>query len=260
MKILRSLEEYREFRRQLRGSIGFVPTMGQLHAGHVALLQQARRDSEVVVLSIFVNPTQFNDPNDLANYPRDFENDQRLALEAGVDAIWCPEVSTLYPDDYRYQIQEKELSTVLEGVSRPGHFTGMLTVVMKLLQCAQATRAYFGEKDYQQLKLVQGMAEAFFLKTEIIPAPIVRDEHGLALSSRHKRMSSEELEIAREFSRIFLSATDPKTCQAALTARGITVEYNEILHDRWLIAVNIGATRLIDNKSFRHTIEKPVLY
>lgn len=248
MKILKTHAEYQAWRDSIEGSLGFVPTMGQLHEGHVALLERAHQENENLILSIFVNPTQFNDPNDFERYPKNFERDCELAKSAGVDSIFYPDVKTMYPDDYRYQISETLFSSILEGISRPGHFVGMLTVVMKLLQIAQADRAYFGEKDYQQLKLIQGLAQAFFLKTEIIPCPIVRDSEGLALSSRHQRMSQAELVLAKQFSKIFLQAKTPEECRAALTAPGITIEYNEIHEDRWLIAVKIGHTRLIDNK------------
>ena len=136
--------------------VGFVPTMGALHEGHHQLLKRARAENDRVVLSIFVNPPQFNDPNDLTKYPRTLEAD--LALATGlVDDVIVPEAAEIYPDKYRYRVTENQLSTVLEGAHRPGHFDGVLTVVLKLLNLVQANRAYFGEKDWQQLQLVDGM-------------------------------------------------------------------------------------------------------
>src|SRR6185312_2289680 len=157
--------------------IGFVPTMGALHAGHRALLERARAENDIVVLSIFVNPTQFNDPGDLQRYPRTLEAD--LALAGGlVDAVLTPSHEELYPDDYHYRVTEYDLSLRWEGAHRPGHFDGVLTVVLKLMNLVQARRAYFGEKDWQQLQLVSGMARALFVPTEIVACATERAPDG----------------------------------------------------------------------------------
>ena len=149
-----------------RLQIGFVPTMGNLHQGHLSLLERCCTENDISVLSIFINPTQFNNKNDYTNYPQTLEQDLALAEKAKVDYILMPTYSELYPDDFAYQVSETKISQELEGKFRPGHFTGMLTVVLKLLLLVKAHRAYFGEKDYQQLQLIRGMAKSFFLETE----------------------------------------------------------------------------------------------
>ena len=171
-----------------RQSVGFVPTMGALHAGHRSLLERARAENDAVVLSIFVNPAQFNDPGDLERYPRTLEEDLALAGTL-VDHVLVPDPRDMYPDGYQYRVSEHGLSATLEGAHRPGHFDGVLTVVLKLLNLVRPDRAYFGEKDRQQLELVQGMVRAFHLGVAIVPCPTVRDPDGLAQSSRNRRLS-----------------------------------------------------------------------
>jgi pantoate--beta-alanine ligase len=239
--------------RALRGSpdwagrsVGFVPTMGALHAGHEALLARARKENERVVLSIFVNPTQFNDPGDLAKYPRVIEADTALAAPY-VDAILAPTAEEMYPDRYHFRVTETELSRRWEGAHRPGHFDGVLTVVLKLLNLVQPTRAYFGEKDWQQLQLVQGMVDAFLLPYEIVPCPTVRDTDGLALSSRNARLSPPARARAAAFPRALKSAPDAATAVAELKAEGFDVDYVEDNAGVRLGAVRVEGVRLIDN-------------
>jgi pantoate--beta-alanine ligase len=210
------------------------------------LLERARRENDRVVLSIFVNPTQFNDPNDLKKYPRTLEAD--LALSRGlVDDVVVPEPGELYPDDYRYRVTENRLSNVLEGAHRPGHFDGVLTVVLKLLNLVQPHRAYFGEKDWQQLQLVRGMAEALLLPVEIVPCGTVREDDGLAMSSRNRRLSVAGRARAAHFPQILRSA--PTTAEAVrlLLAAGFEVDYVEEREGVRLGAVRLEEVRLIDN-------------
>ena len=227
-------------------TVGFVPTMGALHAGHRALLERARAENDFVVLSIFVNPTQFNDPSDLTAYPRTFEAD--LALAAGlVDCVLAPPAKELYVDDYRYRVTETDLSLRWEGAHRPGHFDGVLTVVLKLLNLVQANRAYFGEKDWQQLQLVRGMARAFFLTTEIVACPTERAADGLALSSRNTRLSPEARVQAAAFPKILRESSTSDAAKMLLQAAGFGVDYVAD-HDRIRLgAVRVGGVRLIDN-------------
>jgi pantoate--beta-alanine ligase len=227
-------------------TVGFVPTMGALHAGHEALLARASAENERVVLSVFVNPTQFNDPADLAKYPRTLEADVELARRH-VDVVLVPAEAELYPDGYRYRASENELSRVLEGAHRPGHFDGVLTVVLKLFNLVQPTRAYFGEKDWQQLQLVRGMAEAFFLPLEVVACPTVRDSDGLALSSRNRRLSPLARAHAAAFPRVLREAADAATAAALLRAKSFDVDYVEDRDGRRLGAVRIEGVRLIDN-------------
>lgn len=250
MRVFESVREWREFRRsgEVAGrSIGFVPTMGALHEGHLSLLQRARRENELVVLSIFVNPTQFNDPGDLKAYPRTLERDLERAREAGVDAVLCPEFAELYPDAYRYKLSEASLSQLLCGRHRPGHFDGVLTVVMKLFMLVRADRAYFGEKDYQQYLLVKGMAEAFFLETGVVPCQTVRESDGLAMSSRNTLLSPEARGLAKTFPGELSSGKSPDQVAAALLEQGFEVDYIEEREGRRFGAVRIGGVRLIDN-------------
>lgn len=227
-------------------AVGFVPTMGALHAGHRALLARARAENDRVVLSVFVNPTQFNDPADLAKYPRTLEADMRLAAGL-VDDVIAPSPQEMYPDGYTYRVTEGSLSRELEGEHRPGHFDGVLTVVLKLLQLVQPHRAYFGEKDWQQLRLVEGMARAFFLPVQVVACPTERDRDGLALSSRNVRLSSTAREQAAAFPRILQTAPDPGAAAAELARAGLAVDYVRERDGVRLGAVQIEGVRLIDN-------------
>lgn len=250
MRIIDTISEWQAWRRtpaRAGKSVGFVPTMGALHAGHAALLDRARRENEIVVLSVFVNPTQFNDPRDLEKYPRPWEADLARARRAGVDAVLAPAREQMYPDGYHYRVTEDALSTQMEGAHRPGHFDGVLTVVLKLLLLVQADRAYFGEKDRQQLLLVRGLARAFFLPTEIIACPTVRADDGLALSSRNARLSPEGRVRAAEFARILREESDPTTARQRLEAAGFEIDY-VTQHEQWRLgAVRLEGIRLIDN-------------
>jgi pantoate--beta-alanine ligase len=226
--------------------IGFVPTMGALHAGHEALLARARHENERVVLSVFVNPTQFNDAADLAQYPRTLDADVALA-RPHVDAVIAPAPGALYADCYRYRITENELSRRWEGAHRPGHFDGVLTVVLKLLNLVQPRRAYFGEKDWQQLQLVRGMVGAFLLPVEIVGCATVRDADGLALSSRNRRLSADARRRAAGFPRVLRTAPDATSAAAALRAEGFEVDYVDESDGVRMAAVRMEGVRLIDN-------------
>ncbi|MCM2324711.1 MAG: pantoate--beta-alanine ligase [Oligoflexia bacterium] len=250
IRVFRTIPEWLTFRDspECRGRpLGFVPTMGALHAGHAALVQRSAEENERTLVSIFVNPTQFNDPRDLEKYPRTLEADLGILERAGASFALVPDYRELYPDDYRYRVQEEELSKLLCGGQRPGHFDGVLTVVMKLLNIAGAGRAYFGEKDYQQLLLIQGMVRAFFLPTEIVPCQTVRQEDGLALSSRNARLTPEQRNAAAAFPRLLGSTLGPQAIREALTAAGFEVDYIEERFGRRFGAVRLGEVRLIDN-------------
>lgn len=248
MKVWTELEAWRAARGDpawAGGDVGFVPTMGALHAGHRALLARARAENAVVVLSIFVNPTQFNDPADLRQYPRTLDAD--LALARGLaDHVLVPAAAELYPDGFSYRVTETVQSRELEGAHRPGHFEGMLTVVLKLLQLVQPRRAYFGEKDWQQLRLVRGMVDAFFLPVDIVPCPTVREADGLALSSRNRRLSPAARERAAAFPRHLREAADTAAAGRELTAAGFVVDYVEERDGGRVGAVRIEGVRLID--------------
>ena len=246
-RLFENLADWQKERERMTGSaIGFVPTMGALHAGHRALLERARAESDWVVLSIFVNPAQFDDPADLARYPRTLEADLALA-EGLADAVLLPPAAELYPDDYRYRVTETSLSTRWEGAQRPGHFDGVLSVVLKLLNLVRAHRAYFGEKDWQQLQLIRGLAQAFFLSTEVVACATVREADGLALSSRNRRLSPAGRARAPFFSAALRAAPDPAAAAAALREAGFAVDYVEDQAGVRLGAVRLEGVRLIDN-------------
>lgn len=248
LKILRTVDAMKMYRSSLGSkSIGFVPTMGALHRGHLTLAKESLEDNDITIFSIFVNPTQFNNPDDLRNYPRNLEKDFALLEQAGCDAVFVPEVDAIYPDSYRFQVNENENSLPLCGRSRPGHFSGVLTVVLKLLNLVQPTRAYFGEKDYQQYLLIKEMASAFFLPVDVIGCRTVREADGLALSSRNQRLTSEQRKLAPELYRALKSAPSIDEAKVILERQGLKVDYLDELWGRRFGAVYLGDVRLIDN-------------
>jgi pantoate--beta-alanine ligase len=196
---------------------------------------------------VFVNATQFNRTADLEAYPRTLVNDLRLADAAGADHVLAPDHAAIYPDGYRYRVTERETSVVLEGVHRPGHFDGVLTVVLKLFNLVRPRRAYFGEKDYQQYLLVCGMVDALLLPVEVVPCPTVRDADGLALSSRNVRLSAAARARAALLPAILASAPSPEEARQRLVEAGFVVEYVAEAWGRRLAAVVIDGVRLIDN-------------
>lgn len=195
MKVVTTVEELRgalkEERRRGK-SIGFVPTMGYLHAGHLSLVQKAKETADVVVMSIFVNPTQFGPNEDYESYPRDFERDRRLAEEAGVDVLFHPPVSEIYPGDEILRIEVTRRVDVLCGKSRPGHFDGVATVLIKLFNIVQPDYAFFGLKDAQQVAVVEGLIRTLHIPVQLVPCETVREEDGLAMSSRNVRLNPDE--------------------------------------------------------------------
>lgn len=237
--------------------IGFVPTMGALHQGHLSLIRRARAENDIVLLSIFVNPTQFDNPEDLLNYPSTLERDISLAGENGCDHVITPDRSMMYPDDYRYRVSESDFSKKLCGAHRPGHFDGVLTVVLKLFNIAKPTRAYFGEKDFQQLELVRKMVDAFFLDLKIVACPTLREPDGLAMSSRNVRLTPQERELAPMFAKVLSdsmsNAESTEVARQKLETQGFKVDYVEDAmvgtppERRRFGAVFLGSVRLIDN-------------
>jgi pantoate--beta-alanine ligase len=247
VKVWRSVPDWIERRPGLVGSIGFVPTMGALHAGHASLVERCRRENDVVVVTIFVNPSQFNDPRDLERYPRTQEEDLRLLEALGADEIVIPCEGDLYPHGYCFRIENDASAQLMEGARRPGHLQGVMTAVMKLLNLVRADRAYFGEKDFQQLRVVTEMARDFFVPTEIVGCPTVREASGLAMSSRNALLSREGHEKAAEIYRTLTSAATAGEASKSLVSAGFTVDYVEEHWGRRLAAVFLDGVRLIDN-------------
>jgi pantoate--beta-alanine ligase len=250
MQIIRSVSEFvliRQSENYSDMSVGFVPTMGALHKGHLALIDKSIEENDVTVVSIFINPTQFNDKKDFENYPNTLNDDIKKLEHHEVDFLFLPNYDELFADDYKYIVTENDLSRKLCGAHRPGHFDGVLTVVIKLLNIVCADYAYFGEKDYQQYLLIKGMVEALFLKTEIISVGTVRDSDGLAFSSRNVRLSKSEREKAKLFPQILKNETDVSLIKAKLIENGFIVDYIECVGTRCFGAVKLGEVRLIDN-------------
>jgi pantoate--beta-alanine ligase len=223
--------------------IGLVPTMGAFHEGHLALFRAARDENEIVVASLFVNPAQFGEGEDLERYPRDEERDARLAEEAGVDVLYVPAADEIYPPGFETWVEVERLGSILEGEHRPGHFRGVATVCLKLFNLVRPRRAYFGQKDAQQVAIVRRMVRDLAVPVEIRIVPTARDEDGLALSSRNAYLSPEERERALALPRA-LAARDRSLLN------GLEVDYfEEADFDPRVLAaaVRVGNTRLIDN-------------
>jgi pantoate--beta-alanine ligase len=213
-KLFKKIKEIRSFLKELRRSesnlsVGFVPTMGYLHKGHMELVKLSKLQNEITVVSIYVNPLQFGAGEDYERYPRDLERDLAMCEEAGVDVVFAPEDQEMYPELPKVKIDIPGLTDRLEGAYRPGHFNGVAIVVLKLLHIVQPDRAYFGEKDYQQLKVVERLVKDLSLPVEIVPVPTVREEDGLACSSRNVYLSPEERQSA--FGHLQVLFTCPKT-------------------------------------------------
>jgi pantoate--beta-alanine ligase len=267
--VVRNRAELSAALEQLDGPVGLVPTMGALHAGHEALIAQARETCVSVVVSVFVNPLQFGPAEDLATYPRTLDDDVAICERHGVDVVWAPEVADVYPDGpARIRPDAGPLGAILEGGSRPTHFAGMLTVVAKLFGLVRPAIAFFGEKDYQQLVLIRRMAVDLELHVGVAGVPTVRDADGLALSSRNAYLSAADRVHALALSRALFAGRDaaPDGALAVITAAtavlaaepGVRVDYLELTgadlgevpeHGpaRLLVAARVGSTRLIDN-------------
>ncbi|ASJ71264.1 4-phosphopantoate--beta-alanine ligase [Granulosicoccus antarcticus] len=227
---------------------GLVPTMGALHEGHGALIAQCVEESRQSVVTIYVNPTQFENPDDLSNYPDSLQDDIRYLESLGVTDLVLPQYKELYPFDFTIFVDESQDSMVLCGKNRTGHFKGVLSVVMKLINLTQARRVYFGKKDFQQYRLVSKMVEAYFMPTIIIGHETVRDEYGLALSSRNRRLSPSELTVARQLNVLLQDrALSSSEVSIQLDKLGFRVDYCEERWGRRFVAAHLGAVRLIDN-------------
>jgi pantoate--beta-alanine ligase len=270
MKIVSTAKELVSARAELKGSVGFAPTMGALHNGHLSLIRQARIQNDSVIVSIFVNPTQFLPNEDFENYPRREEADLKICTLAGVDILFMPKAEDIYFDVEPKITAPRNLSYILEGESRPGHFDGVLGIVMKLFNLTRPTNAYFGKKDAQQLYLIQNMVKTFFLNINIVPCDIVREADGLAMSSRNVYLSDSEKERALSLGIALKNASqaimkgerDAKKIEAIMAEalKDLRVDYAKVLSRDFaereqiivkdtllLIAAFVGKTRLIDN-------------
>jgi len=273
MKVVTTLDELWNARRDLPEPVGLVPTMGYLHAGHLSLVQAARRECAVVVVSIFVNPTQFGPNEDLSKYPRNLNNDLYLLEKEGVDLVWAPTPEVMYPADFQTWVEVEKVSKPLEGSLRPGHFRGVATVVAKLFNAVQPQKAYFGQKDAQQAVVIRQMVRDLSYPIELKIRPIVREPDQLAMSSRNIYLSPEERKAALVLSRALNAAraaylnNERSADRLRATMRQVfnleplvrllyascanpdTLEELDLIEDRALLSVAayIGKTRLIDN-------------
>ncbi|MFV0305765.1 MAG: pantoate--beta-alanine ligase [Moheibacter sp.] len=261
MIILRSLQEIQNWvstTKSSEKSIGFVPTMGALHAGHISLVESSIKDNDQTIVSIFVNPTQFNNPEDLEKYPRTEDADIRLLQKSSVNAVFIPTIETIYPNGQNsISFDFNNLENQMEGKFRPGHFDGVGTVVKRLLEITQPTRAYFGEKDFQQLRIIQQMVQSEKLPVEIVPIAIKREEDGLAMSSRNVRLSKE---MRKEAPIIYQILTEVKSylenhtitetkkwVEKRFLQTKLNLEYFEIADEKKLETAN----QKIDNQTLR---------
>ena len=259
MKTIRTATEVRDAMRDRGGQVGLVPTMGAFHEGHLSLMRAAREACDLVVVSLFVNPSQFNAAEDLARYPRDEAADAGAAEAVGADLLFAPDAAELYPEGFDTWVEPGELANVLEGAARPGHFRGVATVCTKLFSIVRPDRAYFGRKDAQQVAVIKRVVADLNLPLEIVALPTVRDTDGLALSSRNARLSPGERAVALSLPRALeagaaahRSGADPVAAARNVLdgERGLTVDYVEVAQfdgPTLVAAVRVGTTRLIDN-------------
>ena len=273
MRQIATVAEMQRALSDIQGSVGLVPTMGYLHAGHMALVDRARRENDVVVVTLFVNPTQFGPEEDLARYPRDVKRDLGLLRKAGVDFVFVPDASEMYPDGFSSHVTVEGLSDKLEGAFRPSHFKGVATVVAKLFNIIPADRAYFGQKDAQQAVVIRRMARDLNFRHHIVVVPTVREPDGLALSSRNVYLNAEERQSALVLSRSLFLAREmyekgernAREIRSAMRAMleaepGVKTDYVTVCDPQSLeeldriegpamvaLAARVGKTRLIDN-------------
>lgn len=253
MQIYHSLKEWQKVRKSLPDNlaIGYVPTMGNLHNGHMSLISASQSENDLTVVTIFVNKTQFNNIEDFNSYPRTLDADLKLLQNARVGFCIIPSDAEVYDDGYYYRVEENKRSNTLEGKFRPGHFTGVLTVLMKFFNLIKPHRVYMGEKDAQQLQLVRGMIKAFFMDIEIHGCPTIRLPSGLAHSSRNNRLSKEGLALANKFASTFHNSISCEDAINKISELGIKIEYIEDSDNHRFAAVWIDGVRLIDNFKIR---------
>lgn len=280
MKLISTIKDLKSLLDECRAegkTVGLVPTMGALHQGHASLVERAVKENDVVVVSVFVNPTQFNDKNDLKNYPRTLEADCALLEKIGADIAFAPSVEEMYPTEDTRQFSFAPIDTVMEGACRPGHFNGVAQIVSKLFYAVEPDKAYFGEKDFQQLAIIREMVRQLDLKLEIVGCPIIREADGLAMSSRNTLLTADERQRALTISRTLFASLDYAAGNSLAATKafveekinstpGLELEYYQIVDGNTLqeinewsdsdyivgcIALFCGKIRLIDNIKYK---------
>ena len=280
MKLISTIKDLKSLLDECRAegkTVGLVPTMGALHQGHASLVERAVKENDVAVVSVFVNPTQFNDKNDLKNYPRTLEADCALLEKIGADITFAPSAEEMYPTEDTRQFSFAPIDTVMEGACRPGHFNGVAQIVSKLFYAVEPDKAYFGEKDFQQLAIIREMVRQLDLKLEIVGCPIVREADGLAMSSRNTLLTADERQRALTISRTLFASLDFATDNSLAATKafveekinstpGLELEYYQIVDGNTLqeinewsdsdyivgcIALFCGKIRLIDNIKYK---------
>jgi pantoate--beta-alanine ligase len=274
LRVFTTTREIQQYLADLRNkglSTGLVATMGALHQGHLSLIQQAKKDNDLVICSIFVNPTQFNDPTDLEKYPRPIAHDTQMLEQTGCDILFNPEVTEMYADNEHWHLDLGEIEYLLEGKFRPGHYQGVTQVVYKLFNILKPDTAYFGQKDYQQVMVITKMVELLNLPVRLVMCPILREEDGLAMSSRNIHLTAEDRRhslilsktlnwVKENFDSNNIAGLQAKAAEAINAEDGVSLEYFELadgdtLHPAnqttknviALVAARVGKTRLIDN-------------
>lgn len=280
MKLISTIKDLKSLLDECRAegkTVGLVPTMGALHQGHASLVERAVKENDIAVVSVFVNPTQFNDKNDLKNYPRTLEADCALLEKIGADIAFAPSVEEMYPTEDTRQFSFAPIDTVMEGACRPGHFNGVAQIVSKLFYAVEPDKAYFGEKDFQQLAIIREMVRQLDLKLEIVGCPIVREADGLAMSSRNTLLTADERQRALTISRTLFASLDYAAGNSLAATKafveekinstpGLELEYYQIVDGNTLqeinewsdsdyivgcIALFCGKIRLIDNIKYK---------
>lgn len=232
-------------------TIGLVPTMGALHSGHISLIETARKENDIIVCSVFVNPIQFNNKEDLMKYPRDIERDRKLLEENGCDVLFCPLAEEVYPEEAKESFSFGKLEEVMEGAQRPGHFNGVAIIVSRLFDWVRPHKAYFGEKDYQQLAIIKDMVSQLNSPVEIVACPIVREEDGLAISSRNVRLSEKAREIAPRIHQILKKSSSMKNDVSISQIKSFVVNEFKLVKD-----FELEYFEIVDDKTLQPIIKK----
>ncbi len=247
VKVIRTIDEARSLASERNGTLGIIPSLGNFHLGHQSLFKKSVEQNDLTMVCNVLTPIIFNDLANFTAYPRTPEKDLVRVAETGADILFIPSTEELFLNPFNYSVVETEFSNTLEGKNRPAHFDGVLTVILKLLLMLKPDNLYLGEKDFQQLELIRGMCQAFYISSHIVACPIIRSDTGLAYSSRNSKLNKEQLSKAAHFPKLLASEHTPEEIAAKLTNLGFAVQYIEEHNNRRYGAVILDSIRLIDN-------------